>query len=128
MEFLVKSGQPHKQRTACVVVGVFEGKKLPQATQQLDQATDGAISRLLKRGDFRGKLGQTHIMYDLPNVACERILIIGCGKERDLDTKQYEKLMAQLHEQLNDLSCNECTCFLTLLLLMNVLAFSHYCF
>ena len=31
MEFNVKSGNPEKQRTACVVVGVFESRKLSQA-------------------------------------------------------------------------------------------------
>jgi len=115
MKFLVKSGQPHKQRTACIIIGVFEGKKLPEATKQLDHATGGAISQLLKRGDLRGKLGQAYIDYDLPHVAAERILIMGCGKERDLDTLQYETLMTHMHEQLMHLNCVEYVCFLTLL-------------
>lgn len=115
MEFLIKSGQPHKQRTACIIVGVFEGKKLPEATKQLDRASGGAITQLLKRGDFRAKLGQAYITYDLPNVVCERVLIMGCGKERDFDASQYETLISRMHEQLKQLNCVECVCFLTLL-------------
>ena len=33
MEFSIKSGSPEKQRTGCVVVGVYEGRKLTAAGQ-----------------------------------------------------------------------------------------------
>ena len=35
MEFSIKSGSPEKQRSACVVVGVFEPRKLTLAAEQL---------------------------------------------------------------------------------------------
>ncbi len=36
MEFLVKSGSPEKQRSACIVVGVFEPRRLSHAAEVLD--------------------------------------------------------------------------------------------
>ena len=38
MEFSIKSGSPEKQRSACVVVGVFESRKLTLPAELLDKA------------------------------------------------------------------------------------------
>ncbi|MCS2159575.1 MULTISPECIES: hypothetical protein, partial [Enterobacteriaceae] len=37
MEFSVKSGSPEKQRSACIVVGVFEPRRLSPIAEQLDK-------------------------------------------------------------------------------------------
>jgi leucyl aminopeptidase len=34
MEFSIKSGSPEKQRSGCVVVGVFEGRKLSASARR----------------------------------------------------------------------------------------------
>nr|MBP7547944.1 leucyl aminopeptidase [Corallincola sp.] len=75
MEFDVKSGSPDKQRSACVVVGVYEPRRLSPAAELLDKACDGAISSLLRRGDLEGKLGQTLLLHALPNLQAERVLL-----------------------------------------------------
>ncbi len=59
MEFSVKSGSPEKQRSACIVVGVFEPRRLSPIAEQLDKISDGYISALLRRGELEGKPGQT---------------------------------------------------------------------
>lgn len=41
MEFSVKSGSPEKQRSACIVVGVFEPRRLSPIAEQLDKISDG---------------------------------------------------------------------------------------
>ena len=37
MEFSIKSGSPEKQRSGCVVVGVFEGRKLSLSAQAISR-------------------------------------------------------------------------------------------
>ncbi len=102
MEFLVKSGNPEKQRTACIVVGVFEPRRLSVAAEQLDKASDGYISSLTRRGDMEGTSGQTLLLYNIPNTLCDRVLLVGCGKERDFDINQYRKVIATATMTLND--------------------------
>ena len=46
MEFLVKSGSPEKQRSACIVVGVFEPRRLSHAAALLDEVSDGYLTSL----------------------------------------------------------------------------------
>ena len=62
MEFSIKSGSPEKQRSACVVVGVYESRKLTLAAELLDKAADGYISGIVRRGDMDGKSGSTLLL------------------------------------------------------------------
>lgn len=113
MEFSVKSGSPEKQRSACIVVGVFEPRRLSPIAEQLDKISDGYISALLRRGELEGKPGQTLLLHHVPNILSERILLIGCGKERELDERQYKQVIQKTINTLNDTGSMEAVCFLT---------------
>ncbi|WP_130833747.1 leucyl aminopeptidase [[Erwinia] mediterraneensis] len=113
MEFSVKSGSPEKQRSACIVVGVFEPRRLSPIAEQLDKISDGYISALLRRGELEGKAGQTLLLHHVPNILSERILLIGCGKERELDERQYKQVIQKTINTLNDTGSMEAVCFLT---------------
>ena len=56
MEFLVKSVRPETLKTATLVLAVGEGRKLGASAKAVDDATGGAISAVLKRGDLAGKV------------------------------------------------------------------------
>ncbi|MCF6435356.1 MULTISPECIES: leucyl aminopeptidase [Pseudoalteromonas] len=113
MEFSVKSGSPEKQRSACIVVGVYEPRRLSPIGEQLDKISDGYISNLLRRGDLEGKPGQVLLLHHVPNVLSERVLLVGCGKERELDDKQYKQIISKTINTLNDTGSMEAVCFLT---------------
>ena len=66
MEFNVKSGNPEKQRTACLIIGVSQPRKLSRAGNQIDQASDGFLSTIIRRGDMDGKIGQTTVLHNVP--------------------------------------------------------------
>ncbi len=113
MEFTAKSGNPEKQRTACVVVGVFEPRRISAAAEQLDQLSDGFISNLIRRGDMEGKIGQTLLLHSVPNTLCDRILLVGCGRERELHDAQYRQIIAKSATILNEIGAMEAVCYLT---------------
>ncbi len=113
MEFNVKSGSPEKQRSACIVVGVYEPRRLSGVAEQLDEISEGYISNLLRRGDLEGKAGQMLLLHHVPNVLSERVLLVGCGKERELDERQYKQIIAKTIQTLNETGSMEAVCFLT---------------
>lgn len=113
MEFSVKSGSPEKQRSACIVVGVYEPRRLSGIAEQLDKISEGYISNLLRRGDLEGKPGQMLLLHHVPNVLSERVLLVGCGKERELDERQYKQIIAKTISTLNETGSMEAVCFLT---------------
>jgi leucyl aminopeptidase len=73
---------------------VGEGRKLGAAARAVDAASEGALSALLKRGDLAGKVGQTLLLHDLPGVKAERVLLVGCGKDRELSDRNYRKVVS----------------------------------
>ena len=76
MEFSIKAGSSENTQTGCIVVGVFEPRKLSDAAAALDRATKGFLTRILKRGDMEGKTGTTLLLHDVPNVKAERVLLV----------------------------------------------------
>ncbi|MGI5309015.1 leucyl aminopeptidase [Rheinheimera sp. WS51] len=113
MEFSVKSGSPEKQRSACIVVGVYEPRRLSAVAEQLDKISEGYISNLLRRGDLEGKSGQMLLLHHVPNILSERVLLVGCGKERELDERQYKQIIAKTISTLNETGSMEAVCFLS---------------
>ena len=64
-------------KSGCIVVGVFENKKLSKAAKALDGA--GEITAALKSGDITGKAGTTLLLRGLKGAAAERVLLVGLG-------------------------------------------------
>jgi len=91
MEFSIKSGNPEKQRSDCLVVGVFDGGKLSPSAAQLDAVSEQAITAVIKTGDMSGQLATTVLMHHAAGTAAKRILLVGLGKESELAAAQYLK-------------------------------------
>ncbi len=53
------------------------------------------------------------LLHQVPNVLSQRILLIGCGKERELDERQYKQVIQKTINTLNDTGSMEAVCFLT---------------
>ena len=91
MEFSIKNGNPEKQGLDCVVVGVFEGKKLSDTAKSLDDVAKKAISAVLKTGDMEGKIATSLVMHHVDNIAASRVLLVGLGKQAEFTEAQYRK-------------------------------------
>jgi leucyl aminopeptidase len=94
MEYFVKSTNPAKRRTPCLVLGVLSKQKLSAPAEAVDKASDGFLGRLVKQGDMDGDLGQTLMLYQVPGINAERVLLVGCGKHRELTPAAYRKIVA----------------------------------
>jgi leucyl aminopeptidase len=113
MEYNVKSGTPQKQRSGCLIVGVFAGRKLPPAAREIDELSEGAISQILRRGDHSGRPGQTLLLHRLPNIPSERVLLVGCGKEKEFNEARYRDVTAAAIAAIKNTGATEAMSFLT---------------
>jgi leucyl aminopeptidase len=113
MEFSIKSGSPEKQRSACIVVGVFESRKLTLPAEILDKASDGYISSIVRRGDMEGKAGNTLLLQNVPGTLSERVLLVGLGKEKDFREKEFCNAIRTTVKALNDTGAFDASIFLT---------------
>jgi leucyl aminopeptidase len=73
----------------CVAVGVHDDGELSTDAKVLDVRCREKISRLLKRGDFSAKTGETWLLTDLEGVRAERVLLVGLGAKSDLTRKAW---------------------------------------
>jgi leucyl aminopeptidase len=113
MEFSIKSGSPEKQRSGCVVVGVFEGRKLSASAQAIDKAAKGFLAEVLRRGDHEGKAGTSLLLHCIAGLPCDRVLLVGLGKERELGESAYRKAIDTAIKALRSTGATDATFFLT---------------
>ena len=111
MEFSIKSGSPEKQRTGCVVVGVFDARKLSPSAQAIDAASRHYLGDVLRRGDHDGKLGTTLLLQKVPQIPADRVLLVGLGRERDFNEAAYRSALAAAVRALRATGASEaCVC------------------
>lgn len=89
MEFSIKGGNPERISAGCIVLGVFEPRRLSPGTAAMDRVSGGHIRSVLKRGDMDGKAGHTQLLYGVPKVVAERILLVGLGPEKEFGERQF---------------------------------------
>jgi leucyl aminopeptidase len=112
VEFSIKSGAPQTGGNGCLVVGVFEPRKLSAAAAGLDRAAQGYLSKMVRRGDMQGKSGTTLLLQDVPGAAA-RVLLVGLGREADFRDKQYREAVAAATRALNATGAEEASLHLT---------------
>ncbi|WP_455217336.1 M17 family peptidase N-terminal domain-containing protein, partial [Kaarinaea lacus] len=113
MELSVKTTSPASQHSACLVVGVFEKRKLSSAASEIDAATKGYITRIMKQGDMEGKAGQTLMLFNLDGISAERVLLVGCGKDKSFSTREFKKANQDAFKALNDSAAKDAVSYLS---------------
>ncbi len=113
MEFTIKSGSPEKQRSACVVVGVFDNRKPSLSAELIDRASGGYISEIIRRGDMEGKLGATLLLHNVRGTLADRVLLVGLGKERDFREREFRSAIRAAVRLLNETGSYEAVVYLT---------------
>ncbi|HEV7803532.1 MAG TPA: leucyl aminopeptidase [Burkholderiales bacterium] len=115
MQFSIKSMQPGRAKSDCVVVGVFESRKLSSPASQLDEAASGYLANIVRRGDMDGKSGVTLLLHNVPGIAAERVLLVGLGREAEFGPRQYREAVAAAVRTLNATGAKDAELHLTAL-------------
>ena len=75
----------------CIVLGIFEEGELSGEAHSVDSAAGGRLKKLLARGDFPGRAGETLLLPDLPGIEASRVLLTGLGAKRNFARKSWRK-------------------------------------
>ena len=113
MEFSIKSVSPEKQRSACVVVGVYEPRQLTPHAKLINQAASNYLAEIVSRGDMDGKAGSTLLLHDVPSTQCDRVLLVGLGKEKEFRDQEYRAAIRCAVKALAETGAADATLFLT---------------
>jgi len=90
LKYEAYSGSPVAQRADCLVVGAFDDRTLGELGTELDRRLKGTLSRLLKRGDFAGKSGETLLLPDT-GARTRSVLLVGLGSHAGYQRRAWRK-------------------------------------
>ncbi len=107
MQFTVKSLPASGIKTDCLVLGVFEAGSLPAATAAVDKASGGHLKKTLARAGFAGQADKTLVLFDIPGAGCDRLLLVGLGKQADFDLRAYRKAATAAARALAELDIKD---------------------
>ncbi|WP_373095503.1 M17 family peptidase N-terminal domain-containing protein, partial [Zhongshania sp.] len=77
--------------TDCLIL-VTDAKLSSELAKAVDSASGGVISQLLKRGDFKAKLGETLYLPSIAGLKARRLLVVGKGDGK-LDDNDFDKII-----------------------------------
>lgn len=104
MQFQVKQGFVQDEATELLVVNLFEGVTEPGgALKAVDEALNGLIAGIIAAGDFKGKLGETHLLYTGGALPAQRVLVTGLGKQSEFGVPQARKAAAAAAKRAREL-------------------------
>lgn len=113
MRFEVKTVNAADHKTDLAIVAIYEDGELGNAAKKLDKATGGCISNVVKRGDTKGSAGELLLLTETGTAACERVLLVGCGKRAKFDRKQFRKALQSAWKWLANKPYKDATTYLS---------------
>ena len=92
MEIKIASGNIREAEADAIIVCLFEGTdRLEGDLAEIDSALEGEISRLLDRGETKGKLNQLTKVHTLGKLPSSRVVICGIGKRDELNLDRIRR-------------------------------------
>ena len=108
MKLSLDNNPPVSITSGCLVIGVTDGGSLSPAATAIDEASGGAISRMLKDRDVDTGLAKTTFLHDLPGLATRRVLVTGFGKPEKLTLARFDRGCLAAGKALRDHPLKDC--------------------
>ncbi len=84
-----------------LVLPMFESEsEMGAAITIVDEAMQGAISRLIKKGEIKGKSGEDTVIFSLGKINCPKIVVLGMGKKAEINLEKIRVAVANAAKTL----------------------------
>ncbi len=104
MQIEIRIGAIQEVEADAIVVNLMEGVTTPGgATAAVDRALEGRISRVLAAGDFRGRLGETLVLYTDDRIPAPRVILVGLGPEASFNAEKVRHAAAAAAQRAREL-------------------------
>ena len=100
MKTALKTSNPVRLTTDCLVIAVAAKNKFSAEEKEIDVASGKRLSSVLENGDFDGSLGTSLMLQGLEGVKAKRVLLVGCGDKAKLSLKEARKLVVSIAKSL----------------------------
>jgi leucyl aminopeptidase len=104
MDIRVEVGAIQALAADLIVVNLFQGVDKPGgATGAVDAALGGAITALIASGDFRGKSGETAVLYTRGAIPAARVLLAGLGEQEKFSADVARSVAGEVARSVREL-------------------------
>jgi len=100
MKTALKTSNPVRLVTDCLVIAVAAKNKFSAEAKEIDTASGKRLSSVLENGDFDGSLGTSLMLQGLEGVKAKRVLLVGRGDKAKLSLKEARKLVVSIAKSL----------------------------
>jgi leucyl aminopeptidase len=108
MKLSLDDRAPESIDNDCLVLGFAEGAELTPSARAVDEASGGAIARMLQSGDIETGIGKTHLLQNLTGLAASRVLAVGLGKLDKLNLPRLDRACLAAGKALRDHPLTRC--------------------
>jgi leucyl aminopeptidase len=108
MKLKMDNHPPVSNTSACLVIGVTDGGSLSPSASAIDEASGGAISRMVTSGDIDSGLAKTTFLHGLSGLATQRVLVTGFGKPEKLNLARFDRGCLAAGKALRDHPMTDC--------------------
>src|SRR5210317_1524988 len=74
-----------------LAVGVFSDSRANSLVKMLNKKLNSGIEKVKKLGDFEAKPGSSCLLYSDGKIKASRVLLVGLGKRKDLNSETLRK-------------------------------------
>lgn len=104
MKYSIKTGSPQKISTDCIVTVVWNKATLSDDAAAIDRAGNRSLSKIIRSGDFDGKLGDTLVIHQPAGASARRVLLVGGGDRKKMNAKNSAKMLRSALQALYKLN------------------------
>lgn len=90
MKLELIAANPLEHTTPALVMGCWEDNQ-HDLFARCDAALGGLLSRLSDNREFSGKANSTHLLHTLGRLPAERLLLVGLGKQAELNDERIRQ-------------------------------------
>ncbi|HSD82869.1 MAG TPA: M17 family peptidase N-terminal domain-containing protein, partial [Anaerolineae bacterium] len=106
MDIKVQQGSIEATQADVIIVNLFEDTEVPAGgTGAVDKALNGAITDVIRSGDYRGKLNELSVLYARGAIPAKRVIVVGLGKVTDFNLDRVRQAAAMAARRARDLGC-----------------------
>jgi leucyl aminopeptidase len=114
MEMFTTTSAAHRRASDCIIVGIYENKQFGQGATDVDAASKGYLSKLVKQGDISGKPGSVMMLPSVAGVRAKRVLVVGLGKLSKFGVSQFRSAINAAANHINDKRAKDVVSYLSL--------------
>ena len=100
MDYFTTTAKPSRRAVDCVIVGVYGRNRLGVGAEDIDRASRGRLTKLMKSGDVSGDTGSVTVLRDLAGVSAARVVVVGLGSPAKLDVRTFRRALTAVVKAL----------------------------